>query len=67
MAAGLGGSLGYATGFAIGVGLPDATRYAAECALLPPDGHEFVNNSSLIQCVSAGVGEPSGEITAIGF
>src|SRR6267378_2029329 len=36
-------SLGRQRRFAIIVGLPDVPRYGAERALLPPDGHEFVN------------------------
>jgi hypothetical protein len=40
---GFNGSLGRQRRFAIIVGLPDVPRYAAARALLPPDGHEFVN------------------------
>ena len=46
------GSLGRRAPFAIGP-LPDAPRYAAGMALLPPDGHEFVNKIASGQGVSA--------------
>jgi hypothetical protein len=51
--AGIDGSLERRWPLAIGLGLPDVSRYAAGRALLPPDAHEFVKKLPAAQYLGA--------------